>query len=426
MDNKIAILGAGITGLSAGISTAGEIFEAEEFPGGLCASYCMSPGAKKHYVFGCDRGYRFELGGGHWIFGADKMIKDFINKFSVTKTYLRNSAVYLPDFDLYVPFPLQNNLSYLPQPIRKQILREIRNLKQYKKIKTFQQWLESSFGKTLCKLFFSPFHELYTAGSYKKIAPIYRYKTPFYKKLIIEGVKGQTPAVGYNISFIYPKEGLGELIGKLTKKCRIKFLKKAIKIDTRHKQVLFEDGTDIGYEKLISTLPLNKMIDLTQCLIKEKPLPYTSVLVVNIGAKRGERCPDYHWVYFPKSKAGFYRVGFYSNVDTSFLPSSSRKKAERVSIYVEKAYYGGKRHNVDIKRICGKIVEELKSLRFITEVEVVDYNWIEVAYAWQYPDSNIKEEAIKILRDNKIYQIGRYGRWRFQGIADSIREGLAT
>jgi len=426
MNNEIVILGAGITGLSAGINLGAEIFESQEIPGGLCASYCMSPDAKKHYSFGCGKSYRFELGGGHWIFGADKMIKDFINKFSITRTYLRNSAVYLPDFNLYVPFPLQNNLSYLPPPIKKDILREIRNPGHYKGIKTFEEWLEASFGNTLCKLFFSPFHDLYTAGLYKKIAPVYRYKTPFYKKLIIEGAGRKTPAVGYNASFIYPKEGLGELVRKLAGKCRIKFLKKAIKIDTSHKQVFFEDGTNVKYGKLISTLPLNKMINLTQCRIKEESLPYTSVLIVNIGAKRGERCPDYHWVYFPKSKAGFYRVGFYSNVDASFLPSSSRKKTERVSIYVEKAYCGGRRHNIDIKRICGKIVEELKSLRFITEVEVMDCNWVEVAYAWQYPDSNIKEEVIKVLKDNKIYQAGRYGRWRFQGIADSIREGLAT
>jgi hypothetical protein len=31
-----------------------------------------------------------------------------------------------------------------------------------------------------------------------------------------------------------------------------------------------------------------------------------------------------------------------------------------------------------------------------------------------------------MLEDKGIYQIGRYGRWRFQGIADSIRDGLVA
>ena len=30
----------------------------------------------------------------------------------------------------------------------------------------------------------------------------------------------------------------------------------------------------------------------------------------------------------------------------------------------------------------------------------------------------------KNLRKNNIYQIGRYGRWVFQGLADSIKDGL--
>jgi hypothetical protein len=31
-----------------------------------------------------------------------------------------------------------------------------------------------------------------------------------------------------------------------------------------------------------------------------------------------------------------------------------------------------------------------------------------------------------MLEDNGIYQIGRYGRWRFQGIVDWIRDGFAA
>jgi hypothetical protein len=31
-----------------------------------------------------------------------------------------------------------------------------------------------------------------------------------------------------------------------------------------------------------------------------------------------------------------------------------------------------------------------------------------------------------MLEDKGIYQIGRYGRWRFQGIADSIRDGFVA
>src|SRR5260370_30469344 len=73
------------------------------------------------------------------------------------------------------------------------------------------------------------------------------------------------------------------------------------------------------------------------------PDPYTSVLVLNVGARRGERCPNDHWVYFPVSRSGFHRVGFYSAVDDRFLPYSARDANDRVSIYVERSYAGGNR-----------------------------------------------------------------------------------
>jgi len=55
----------------------------------------------------------------------------------------------------------------------------------------------------------------------------------------------------------------------------------------------------------------------------------------------------------------------------------------------------------------------------------VDPVWVEAAYTWAWPDSKWKEKAIALLKEHNIYQIGRYGRWKFQGIAESIREGLS-
>ena len=78
---------------------------------------------------------------------------------------------------------------------------------------------------------------------------------------------------------------------------------------------------------------INKILQMTG-LDAGQPAPDTSVLVVNIGAKKGNKCPDDHWLYTPESQAGFHRVGFYSNVDVSFLPKSSQKFNNRVRINV--------------------------------------------------------------------------------------------
>jgi len=148
-------------------------------------------------------------------------------------------------------------------------------------------------------------------------------------------------------------------------------------------------------------------------------------LVLNIGAIRGETCPQDHWLYIPRSRAGFHRVGFYSNVDASFLPASSRSSADRISIYIERAYLSGKKPSEDeIDAYSRAVVAELQEWGFIEDVEVVDPTWIEVAYTWQWPHSTWRNRALKALQKYDIFQVGRYARWAFQGIADSIRDGF--
>jgi protoporphyrinogen oxidase len=287
-------------------------------------------------------------------------------------------------------------------------------------------WLEQNFGKTLLDLFFAPFHELYTAGLWTSIAPQDAYKSPVNLSLVIQGAFDKTtPAVGYNVTYIYPEEGLNTLAQRMAERCNVRYEKQVTKIDLNKKEVLFSDGSGAKYENLISTLPLNKAMEMAGLYVDERPDSYTSVLVLNIGAKRGSKCPNEHWLYIPDSDHHFYRVGFYSNVDVSFLPKSSQNDVDRVSIYVERAYRNGEKPpSEEIETYSRAVVKELQSWKFIEEVETVDSTWIEVAYTWSLPDSQWREKALKELEKHGVYQIGRYGRWVFQGIAESIKDGF--
>jgi len=408
---EVMILGAGISGLAAAISSGLPIYEAENRPGGLCSSYYIA-------------GYRFEIGGGHWIFGADDSILSFIRRFAHPREYMRHSSVYFNKENLFVSYPIQNNLRLLNKNIACKVLKEISNCTNNSP-STMAAWLLDHFGPTLCKLFFFPFHALYTANLYTKITPQDVYKTPVDVALIKKGAKIGTLSAGYNARFVYPKEGLNTLVQHMAKECDIHYRKRAIRIDIRKKNVHFADGSIISYSRLISTLPLSKMIEIAGINLDEEPDPHTSVLVLNIGAARGNNCPDEHWLYSPKSDSGFYRIGCYSNVDTAFLPPSLQKSNNNVSIYVERAYPGGQKPSErEIKSYSDSVIRELQKLGFIKDVEVIDPTWIDVAYTWCWAGSTWREKAIALLKKNNIYQIGRYGRWKFQGIAESIKEGL--
>jgi len=330
-ENNIPILGAGITGLSASWVTKLPIFEAKDTPGGICASYYVRPQDKQslHKIPEDGEAYRFEIGGGHWIFGADKEVLQFISKFALVKSYTRRSSVYFSKKNLYVPYPLQNNLRFLNKKIVERVLGEISD-KFQKEPSTMKDWLSDNFGSTLCELFFYPFHNLYTANLYEQIAPQDAHKSPIDVSKVLQGANSEVDPVGYNVTFVYPKEGLNVLLQKIADKCDVRYNKRVVKIDTENKEIYFADGNAVSYHKLISTIPLNKMLEITGLKMDEKPDPYTSVLVLNIGAIRGGSYPNEHWLYIPDSKSGFHRVGFYSNVDVSFLPRSSQKDNGRV------------------------------------------------------------------------------------------------
>jgi len=423
------ILGAGITGLSAGFASSLPVYEASDFPGGICSSYHIRPGEKKRntQLPADDEAYRFEIGGGHWIFGKDERVSGFLEKFVSLREYSRKSSVYFYREKRLVPYPIQNHLRFFDTVVVERATAEMIERQGKGSVCTMKDWLEHSFGPTLCDLFFYPFHELYTAGLYDRIAPQDEYKSPVDLKLVMQGALKDVSPVGYNATFIYPEGGLNLLSQRIAAQCNIRYDKQVVEIHVADREIIFGDGSIIPYDALISTLPLHAMIHMTDIDLSINADPHTSVLVLNIGALRGNKCPDDHWLYTPDTHSGFHRVGFYSNVDRSFLPLSARKRDNRVSIYVEKSFPGSvKPTDEAIDRYTEDVIRELQEWEFINDIEVVDPTWIDVGYTWSWPDSDWRNKAINALKTNEIYQVGRYGRWVFQGIADSIREGLTV
>lgn len=425
MKDQNIIFGAGMTGLAAGYVSGLPIFEAADAPGGICASYYLRPGKSERLFARPDDGeaFRFEIGGGHWIFGGDAAVCQFINRLSSLKEHLRRSSVYFQNDALSVPYPLQNHLQYLGAEVAAQALTEM--ARPQPSFRTMREWLEACFGPTLCRRFFFPFHERYTAGFYTSIAPQDAYKSPVNLSLAIHGALQDVPAVGYNATFRYPHSDLSTLARAMAQHCTIHYGKRAIRVDMHEKTVCFADGTELPYNTIISTLPLNTMLSITDIQLDTPADPFTSVLVLNLGAVKGQCCPQDHWLYTPDARSGFHRVGLYSNVDASFLPKSGQEQHDRVSLYIERAYAGGaKPAESEVQDYIQHVVTELQEWQCIEDVEVCDPTWVDVAYTWAYPDSRWKDEALRALETYNIYQVGRYGRWHFQGIADSIRDGF--
>jgi len=435
MSEPILILGAGVTGLAAGAASGGLVLEAEGSPGGLCASYYMTPSGQRLDRPPTDgEAYRFEIGGGHWIWGADALAEKVFRRFSTPRCHGRSAAAYLPERELLVPAPLQHALGRLgPEAAHRAVVEILEAREQSTSADNLDEHLRLRFGRTLHELFFGPFHDLYTAGLSKQVEPPDDAKSPLSIGSVLAGAFGATPKRGYNARFLYPAEGLDAVARGLAAQGRVEYGASVEAIDLEAQQVCLGDGRRLDYETLASTLPLDTTLRLAglEADPGEAADPATSALVLNLGARRGRRFPYEQWIYVPRSRSGLHRVGFYSSVDESFLPASARDQGELAALYVERAWRRERPPSEQERTaFVREAIAELNDWGWIREVEVADLTWAQTAYAWKRPGSGWRVKALRALESRGVAPLGRYGRWETalgrQGVVENLRAGFAA
>ncbi len=371
---KTLILGAGMTGLAAGIKTGATVYEASDHAGGICTSYIKD-------------GFQFSHGGPHVIFGKGKGL-EYIKSLVPVNEYARKAGVY---YNHTFPYPFQTSAQ-----------KDIENPPEWT-LESLKMWLLDKFGKEQCNLFFHPFNEKYTAGLYDEVIQADEFKSP------------PAGGVGFVSTFCDPVNGLSSLVERMAEQCNIQYNKRVVKINAKAKTVLFDDGEVVWYDKLISTIPLNQ--SLAMCDREDVDLPYTSVLVLNIGADKDVNAPDDHWLYIPFCKGNFYRLGFYSNIDPTKAPPL------KVGLSVEMAFHGVEYEELSLPFIIETVIDELQAWRFIGKVITVDPTWVKTGYTWMRSKSD-RDNALQWLKERDIISTGRYGKWQFQGMTQSIEDGF--
>lgn len=358
--------------MAAGIKTGFPILEATNHAGGICRYYQKN-------------GYEFSTGGPHWIFGGGKGL-DYIKSQVEIEEYPRNAGVY---YNHTFPYPIQATSQ------RENLSKE----------GTLKRWLSDNFSLAECNLFFNPFNEKYTSGMYEEILQSESQKTPR---------KDEKP----HVPCLYePKNGLSELVDKMSSQCQIEYNHKVVKIDTKRKVIIIWNGEKFikrNYDKLITTAPLDVTLDM--CGRFEHDLPFTSVLVFNIGAEIAENTPKENYLYVPFCKSGFYRLGFYSNTKKERAPKGKVALSAELSLLPDVEF--------DPYEIGQRVVEELQNWRFIGKVDTLDPTYVRCAYTWVR--TNEVQSHLDWLKERDIISIGRYGSWKFGGITNSIEEGFGV
>ncbi len=421
---KIVILGAGLTGLSAAYhlekSDRGshyQIFEKEDSAGGLCRSKRVD-------------GFTFDYDGHLLHFKheyARGLIKELLNGNLVE--HQRNSWVY--SSGTYTRYPFQANLFGLAPTVAKECLLGFIGAVNRKYIssngKSFEEWIFQTFGQGISRHFMLPYNRKFWTVPLKELSCEWIdgfIPTPSLEEVIEGAVAESKRKYGYNTSFWYPKiggiQGVARAFSKRVKKIETS---EAAKIDLAGKEITFKDGRKVGYEKLISSIPLPELAKLIRSLPKEiagafKVLKWTSIFNLNLGIDRKD-LSDKHWIYFPDEEFIFFRAGFPHNFSSALAPPG------KSSLYIEVSY--SRDRPVQKETIIQRIIEDLQKADILTredKILVEDINDIKYGYVIYDKHRNTAVKNITdFLKQHQIFSLGRFGSWRYMSMEEAVLEG---
>jgi len=414
----VAVLGAGLTGMSAAhfLRAAGierRIFEKLDRPGG-------------HAITIEDQGWRFDRTG-HLLHVKDPELRALALGWMGRdhREIARDSRVW--SHGVYTRYPFQANAHGLPPEVAYACVMgfvEARARPQPEVYRDFEHFCRAQFGDAISERFMIPYNarvwgvppSAITADWATRFVPI-----PDIEDVVAGAVGHRRRELGYNARFLYPGLGIGQLSeGMATSLGDVELGRAPRAIDAAGRRLRFDDET-VGYDVLVSTAPLPSLIRLVedappQVRAAADRLRCTHLYYLDV-ALRGECGQPFHWIYVPESKYPFYRVGCYSHFSPRMAP------VRAAGLYVELV----ERREPDLAELLPKVAEALVEMGLIARPEAIVFarlRCIDHAYVVfdhdHYPALEVVQDY---LRSRRIVSAGRYGGWNYSSMGDALAFG---
>jgi len=419
---RIVILGAGPTGLSAAwrLEEHGHhdwmLLESSDRPGGLSMSVKD------------DAGFTWDLGGhvifSHWKY-FDRLLVQALGDQWVE--HQREAWVWMRE--RWIPYPFQNNIWRLPPDELVKCLAglvEAHRAPNGEPPRTFADWLQRSFGSGLCETFMYPYNlkvwayppsALGVGWMGERVAPVDMAR-------ILSNLVHRKDDVswGPNATFRFPlRGGTGAIWTSIASQLpfeRISLGTRVARIDTSARRVFCEDGSSLPYDRLVSTIPLDKLLCcLTDCPELTRFAPqfvHSSSHIVGVGfsgtppADLTTKC----WMYFPEADTPFYRVTLFSN----YSPLNVANPGRQWSLMAEVSESVFK--PVNVATMVDDVIAGFRKVGFIDESTPIVTRFhrrLEHGYPtpWRGRDA-ILDVVLPALEEKGILSRGRFGAWKYE------------
>lgn len=413
----VQILGAGLTGMSAG-RHLGADFQIHERLGH----------AGGHAITLARDGWRFDRTG-HLLHLRDAAMRSWIEELLPGRLLQieRRSRVF--SHGVYTRYPYQANTFGLPPQVAYECLAGYLAARDAQdrvgEPATFEEFCLKYFGEGFSKHFMIPYNQKLWGVHPREITAEWCRRFVLRPALddVLAGAVGLNDReLGYNANFLYPRHGIGELSTALERALSrpVRFGHAPKAVNWRERKLVFDDG-EVPYSVLISTVPLDVLVGLlvdappavsaaAQKLVCN-PLWYLDVaLDVPCGV-------DLHWAYVPEERLPFYRVGCYSNFSAEMAPPG------KAGLYVELA----SRQTPDMPTLLPVVAEgliEMGIIRKPDEIRFAEPRRIDHAYVVFNRAYYDAMETIRAFLDaHGMVSCGRYGSWTYSSMEDALLAG---
>lgn len=414
----IAILGGGISGISAGYHLTlkeieSTVFEKNPNWGGLCDNFTIGKGFRFDYFV-------------HLSFAKDEYVK---NIFADSSNYLVHKPVSTNYYKGYwLKHPAQNNLAPLPSEEKTKIILDFLGRPIIDQPANYKEWLQAQFGEYFTNNFPGAYTPKYWTITAEQLTTDWlggRFSIPPLENMLKGAFEEQHENFYYAQEMRYPtKGGYKSFLHGMAAQTNIKTNKEIVLIDLKAKRIDFTDDSFIYYEKLISSLPLPELIKM----IKDAPqnivtasekLLCTSGQLVSLGFNRPD-IPKNIWFYIYDEDilpARAYSPSIKSPENVPFGKSSLQFETY-FSKYTPKKLSGGS--------LIEHVIEKGEKMKLwsVNDIEVSDYR--EVKYANVVFDFERKKNVAIIhnyLDRQGIKYIGRFGEWDYLWSDQSLLSG---
>ena len=416
---KIAILGAGISGLAlarflieGGLSAdAITLFESSSEVGGLCRSKTVE-------------GFTYDVAGGHILFSKDAEAMQWMKACSggdeafVRKD--RNTRIRFED--RWVQYPFENGLGDLPKEANFDCVAGYvkawnqRNMDGSEAPKDFATWIRWRFGDGIAKHFMDPYNEKIWKGDLADITSDWvagRVPDAPIEDVLRASIGIRTEGYQHQAIFYYPKTGGFQAItdgvaSSLMNRIRLSTPVVSIVRASSGYRVNGEE-----FDLVVSTLPLTDMPNYVDGMPSEiadamTGLTYNGLITFLIALDREEH-PDLSWIYLPHPNQGpANRVTYMSNYSRGNAPPGKSSFLCEVTVRGETG-----RPGPELER---EVVDGMQSAGLLKPDEILFTDRSEVRHAYVVFDhayASRRKVALDWLTEQGIVPLGRFGRFEY-------------